>query len=103
VLIAFRKGERFASIVVSVNWLGVPLSYINGLLLALVFFLPGLVGIVSTLLLVFMLAQVFAVARVLRMICHGHGLLIGVLTLALLVPSVMLSEYLQRFLGVYPI
>jgi hypothetical protein len=37
------------------------------------------------------------------MICHGHGLLIGVLTLALLVPSVMLSEYLQRFLGVYPI
>jgi hypothetical protein len=103
VLIAFRKGERFASIVVSVNWLGVPLSYINGLLLALVFFLPGLVGIVSMLLLVFMLAQVFAVARVLRMICHGHGLLIGVLMLVLLVPSVMLSEYLQRFLGVYPI
>ena len=103
VLIAFRKGERFAPIVVSVNWLGVPLSYINGLLLALVFFLPGLAGIVSMLLLVFMLAQVFAVARVLRMICHGHGVLIGVLTLVLLVPSVMLSEYLQRFLGVYPI
>ena len=34
-------GERFAPVVVSVNWLGVPLSYINGLLLALVFFLPG--------------------------------------------------------------
>jgi hypothetical protein len=35
-------------------------SYINGLLLALVFFVPGAIGIVSMLLLAFMLAQVFA-------------------------------------------
>ncbi len=61
-----RMGERFAPVVVSVNWLGVPLAYINGLLLALVFFLPGSVGIVSMLLLIFMLAQVFVLARILQ-------------------------------------
>ncbi|CDM56190.1 MULTISPECIES: hypothetical protein [Rhizobium] len=102
-LLAFKKGERFAPVIVSVNWLGVPLSYINGLLLALVFFLPQLVGVVSLLLLAFMLAQVFAIARILRMIFYGQGLMIGALTLLLLVPSLMLSEYLQRFLGIYPV
>ncbi|MDP9807524.1 hypothetical protein J2W42_000355 [Rhizobium tibeticum] len=102
-LLAFKKGERFAPVIVSVNWLGVPLSYINGLLLALVFFLPQLVGVVSLLLLAFMLAQVFAIARILRMIFYGQGLMIGALTLVLLVPSLMLSEYLQRFLGIYPV
>lgn len=101
-LLAFRMGERFAPLVVSVNWLGVPLSYINGLLLALVFFLPGTVGLVSLLLLVCMLAQVFVLARILRMICYGHALMVGALTLVLLVPPMILSEYLQHFLGIYP-
>lgn len=39
-MLAFRMGERFAPVVVSVNWLWVPLSYIDGLLLALVFSCP---------------------------------------------------------------
>jgi hypothetical protein len=102
-LLAFHKGERFSALIVSVNWLGVPLAYINGLLLALVFFLPGLVGLVSLLLLAFMLLQVFSIARILRMILHGNGLIVGALTLVLLVPSLLLSEYLQRFLGIYPV
>ncbi|KQV84123.1 hypothetical protein [Rhizobium sp. Root1220] len=102
-LLAFKKGERFAPIIVSVNWLGVPLSYINGLLLALVFFVPGAVGVVSILLLAFMFAQVFAIARILRMIFFGNGLMVGALTLVLLVPPLLLSEYLQRFLGIYPV
>lgn len=102
-LLIFRMGDRFAPIVVSVNWLGVPLSYINGLLLAIVFFIPGAVGIVSILLLFFMMAQVFMLARILRMIFFGHGLMVGALTLALLVPTMMLAEYLQRFLGIYPV
>jgi hypothetical protein len=102
-LLAFKKGERFVSVIVAVNWLGVPLSYINGLLLALVFFVPGAIGIVSMLLLAFMLAQVFAIARILRMIFNGNGLLIGAMTLVLFVPALMMSEYLQRFLGIYPV
>jgi hypothetical protein len=102
-LLAMKKGERFSAVVVSVNWLGVPLSYINGLLLALVFFLPGTIGIVSLLLLAFMLAQVFAIARILRMIFNSNGLLIGAMTLVLFVPALMLSEFMQRFLGIYPV
>ncbi|WP_047507113.1 hypothetical protein [Rhizobium sp.] len=102
-LLAMKKGERFSAVVVSVNWLGVPLSYINGLLLALVFFVPGTIGIVSLLLLAFMLAQVFAIARILRMIFNGNGLLIGAMTLVLFVPALMLSEFMQRFLGIYPV
>ncbi len=61
-LFAFRMGDRFAAVVVSINWLGVPLSYINGLLLALVFFIPGAISVVSILLLVFMMAQIFMLA-----------------------------------------
>jgi hypothetical protein len=101
-LLAFHMGDRFAAVVVSVNWLGVPLSYINGLLLALAFFIPGTVGLVSLLLLFFMMVQVFMLVRILRMIFHGHGLMVGALTLALLVPTLMLGEYLQRFLGIFP-
>ena len=32
----------------------------------------------------------------------NHALLVGALTLVLLVPSMLLSEYLQNFLGIYP-
>ncbi len=102
-LLAFKKGDRFSSVIVSINWLGVPLSYINGLLLALVFFVPGAIGLVSMLLLAFMLAQVFALARILRMIFSGNGPLIGAMTLVLFVPVLMLTEFLQRFLGIYPV
>lgn len=50
-----------------------------------------------------MLARVFVLARILRMICQGHALMVGALTLVLLVPSMILSEYLQHFLGIFPI
>ena len=63
VLLASRMGERFAPVVFCVNWLNVPLAYINGLLLSLVFFLPGSIAIVRLLLLVFVLAQIFANMR----------------------------------------
>lgn len=101
-LFALRMGERFAPVVVSVNWLSVPLAYINGLLLALVFFTPGSIDIVRLLLLVLALAQIFALARVLRMICHGQVLTVGGLTLALMVPPMIVSEYLFNFLGLSP-
>jgi len=36
------------------------------------------------------------------MICGTHPLFIGTLTLVLLIPSMLLTDFLQRFLGVYP-
>jgi hypothetical protein len=101
-LLALRMGERFAPVVVGFNWLNVPLAYINGLLLALVFFLPDTIDIVRLLLLVLVLAQIFVLARVLRMICHGQFLMVSALTLALMVPSIVVSDYLFSFLGISP-
>lgn len=102
-LLAFRIGERFAPIVVAVNWLGVPLAYINALLIALVAFAPGATALVSILWLTVMMALIFALARILRMICGTQPLMIGAITLVLIVPSMLLSDLLQRFLGLSPL
>jgi len=85
-----------------VNWLGVPTSYLNALLIALIAFIPGSSGLVALLWLVLMMAIIFSLARMLRMICGTHPLFIGTLTLVLLIPTMLLTDFLQRFLGVYP-
>ncbi len=101
-LLIFRFGDKFAPIVVTVNWLGVPTSYLNALLIALIAFVPGSNGLVALLWLVLMMAIIFSMARILRMICGAHPLFIGALTLVLMIPSMLLTDFLQRFLGIYP-
>lgn len=101
-LLVFRFGDKFAPIVVTVNWLFVPANYLNALLLALIVFVPGSKGLAALLSLVLTMAIIFALARILRMICGTHPLFIGTLTLVLLIPSMLLTGFLQRFLGVYP-
>jgi hypothetical protein len=101
-LLFFRFGEKFTPIVVVVNWLGVPTSYLNALLIALIAFVPGSSGLAALLWLVLMGAIIFSLARMLRMICGTHPLFIGALTLVLLIPTMLLTDFLQRFLGVYP-
>ncbi|ENN86365.1 hypothetical protein RHSP_20008 [Rhizobium freirei PRF 81] len=101
-LLIFRFGDKFAPIVVTVNWLWVPTSYLNALLIALIAFVPGSSGLVALLWLVLMMAVIFSLARILRMICGAHPLFIGALTLVLMIPSMLLTDFLQRFLGVYP-
>jgi hypothetical protein len=101
-LMAFRFGDRFAPVVIIVNWLGVPTSYLNALLIALIAFVPGSSGLAAMLWLVLMVAIIFSLARMLRMIFGAHPLFIGTLTLALLIPTMLLTDFLQRFLGIYP-
>lgn len=101
-LLIFRFGDKFTPIVVVVNWLGVPTSYLNALLIALIAFVPGSSGLVALLWLALMMAIIFSLARMLRMICGTHPLFIGTLTLVLLIPTMLLTDFLQRFLGVYP-
>jgi hypothetical protein len=101
-LLIFRFGEKFAPVVVTTNWLGLPLSYINGLLIALIAFMPGSNGLVALVWFALMLAVVFALARILRMICGAHPVFVGALTLVLMVPSMVLTDFLQHFLGIYP-
>jgi hypothetical protein len=101
-LLIFKTGEKFAPIVVTVNWLGLPLSYLNALLIAFVAFVPGSEGLTAILWYALMLALIFVLARILRMICGAYPLFVGGLTLVLLVPSMLLTDFLQRFLGIYP-
>jgi hypothetical protein len=101
-LLIFKIGDKFAPIVVAVNWLGIPLAYLNALLIALIAFVPGSAGLTAILWFALMLALIFALARILRMICGAHPLFVAALTLVLLVPSMVLSDFLQRFLDIYP-
>ncbi|QND49405.1 hypothetical protein HB780_28260 [Rhizobium lusitanum] len=101
-LMIFRFGDKFAPVVVVVNWLGLPISYLNALLIALLAFIPGSSGLVSFLLLALIMVIVFSLARMLRMICGTHPLFNGTLTLVLLIPNMLLTDFLQRFLDIYP-
>ncbi|KAA1185764.1 hypothetical protein FP026_01760 [Rhizobium tropici] len=101
-LLVFRFGDKFTPIVVTVNWLFVPANYLNALLVAMIVFVPGSKGLAALLSLALTMATIFALARILRMICGTHPLFVGTLTLMLLIPNLLLTDFLQRFLGVYP-
>ncbi|MDR6898746.1 hypothetical protein [Rhizobium miluonense] len=101
-LLVFRFGDKFTPIVVTVNWLFVPANYLNALLVAMIVFVPASKGLAALLSLALTMATIFALARILRMICGTHPLFIGTLTLVLLIPTMLLTDFLQRFLGVYP-
>ena len=101
-LLVFRFGDKFTPIVVTVNWLFVPANYLNALLVAMIVFVPGSKALAALLSLALTMATIFALARILRMICGTHPLFVGTLTLMLLIPNLLLTDFLQRFLGVYP-
>ena len=101
-LLIFKIGDRFAPIVVTINWLGVPFAYLNALLIALLVYIPDASAISTMLWYASMSVSIFALARILRMICGANPLFVAALTLTLLIPPMLLSEFLQRFLGVYP-
>lgn len=95
--------RKFPAVVVSVNWLSVPFAYLYGLL-SLRFLLPS--GFDTALALVhfaLLIVMVISVSRVMRMICGPQPLMITTLVLVLIVPSMLLTEALQRFLGIYPL
>ncbi|CDZ41847.1 Hypothetical protein, partial CDS, partial [Neorhizobium galegae bv. officinalis] len=50
-----------------------------------------------------LIVMIVAVSRVMRMICGPQPLMITTLVLVLIVPSMLLTEALQRFLGIYPL
>ncbi|OHV83732.1 hypothetical protein [Rhizobium sp. LCM 4573] len=94
--------RRFPAIVVTVNWLSVPFSYAYGLLSLCVMLLPGLRGGLAVIWLALMLALIVSISRILRMICGPQPLMVAALATALIVPAMLISDILERFLGVYP-
>ncbi|MBO3758830.1 hypothetical protein [Ciceribacter sp. L1K22] len=99
---AIGIGSRYSAIVTAVNWLTLPFSYAYAFLILLLMIAPMLSGLVALLWLFLLLALIGVYMRVLQMICDGHLLTAAATTLLLLVPSILLSDIVERFLGVYP-
>ncbi|MGE7370727.1 hypothetical protein ACQKKX_16935 [Neorhizobium sp. NPDC001467] len=94
--------SRFAAIVAASNWLAVPITYGYGFLILVAFFVPGSEGLVVLLWFFLLLALVFSLSRVLRMILGPQPLTVAAMAMTLIIPSLLLSDALQTFLGVVP-
>ncbi|NTC81960.1 hypothetical protein NIBR502774_06075 [Rhizobium sp. NIBRBAC000502774] len=101
-LFAFGAREKFAPLVTTMNWLSLPFSYAYAVLILIAFFLPPLQGLIAILWLALLLSLVFAFSRIVRFFIRDQSLLVSAIVMTLLVPGMLLSEALQRFLGVYP-
>lgn len=95
-------GRKYYAIVVTVNWLSVPFAYAYGVLSLLLMLAPALTGLLSLIWLFLMMALVFSVSRIFRIICGPHPLMVATLTMVLIIPTMLLSDSLERFLGIYP-
>jgi len=94
--------SRFPAIVTISNWLSVPFSYGYAILILITFLLPGSEGFVALLWLALLLGLVFSLSRILRMIIGPQPLIVATTSMTLIIPSLLLSDALQTFLGVAP-
>ncbi len=95
-------GEKFASLVVAINWLALPASYAYGLLVLIMMLVPSLSGLVALLWFLLMVTLIAILFRIVRMIIGDHLLTVSTIIMVVLVPSMILAEVLERYLGVYP-
>jgi hypothetical protein len=94
--------EKFSALVVVTNWLALPASYAYGLLVLIMMLLPGLSGLVALLWFLLMVTLIIILFRIVRMIIGDHLLTVSTIIMVVLVPSMILAEVLERYLGVYP-
>ena len=100
--LALDIGGKFPAIVVATNWLALPVSYAYGLLILMMMLLPSIPGLVALAWFLLMVLLIAALFRILWTICGDHLLMVSTLTMVLLIPAMLISEGLERFLGVYP-
>ena len=96
-------GSKFQSIIVVSNWLAVPVSYGYGLILLMMMLVPSLTAVAVLLSYGLALTLIITLFRVLRMLLGDHRLTIATVTMVLIVPAMILSEMLERYLDVYPV
>lgn len=101
-LMAFGARQKFSALVVVANWLSVPFSYGYAFLILIALLMPALQGLVAILWFSLLLMLVFSFSRIVKFFIREQPLLVAALVMTLLVPGMILSEILQRFLGVYP-
>ncbi|MBW0366018.1 hypothetical protein [Ensifer adhaerens] len=89
-------------IVVTTNWLSVPLSYAMAVPAAIRVVIPGSQGLTSFIWLTLLVISVAVLFRLLRMVTGNQTLLASALTALFLLPSMMIGDLLQRFFGLIP-
>jgi len=93
----------FNAIVVTTNWLALPVAYANALLIALAVVAPGLGQVIILLWLLLLIGLAVSVFRLMAAIVGPQPLLVATLTMIMLVPTTLLSEFLENFLNVNPL
>lgn len=94
--------EKFSAIITCANWLSVPFTTAYGVLILIAYFIPALQGVVALLFFVLLLALVISFSRITRFFIRNQGLLVFTVVATLLVSPMLISEALQKFLGIYP-
>jgi hypothetical protein len=98
--LAMRVPESFARIVVTSNWLTVPFSISAAALSLLSLALPSAESLWTLLWLTQLSIGFIALYRIMRMVMGGQTLLAATTTILLIVPSLILGDMLQTYLGV---
>ncbi|MGO4619135.1 hypothetical protein AB4Z34_05845 [Ensifer sp. 2YAB10] len=89
-------------IIVTTNWLSVPLSYAMAVPAAIRLTIPGSQGLTSLIWLTLLVVSIAVLFRLLRMLTGNETLLASALTALFLLPSMMIGDLLQRFFGLIP-
>lgn len=95
-------GQHLAAIIVSTNWLSVPVFYAMAIPAALRLVIPGAGGLAGLLSLLALVAGITAIFRVVRSVTANQTLLATALTGLFILPSLMIGETLQSWLGLLP-
>lgn len=95
--------DHLAVIIIATNWLWVPVFYVMAVPAAIRLILPGSEGLTSLLSLILLMAAFTAVFRLMKTITSNQTLLAVALSALLILPSLMLGEGLQRYLGLMPV
>jgi hypothetical protein len=97
-----KTERKFSAIVVTTNWLSVPVSYAYALLTLLLFLVPPAAGMIAMLQLILLIATIFAISRIIRQICGPQPLVVTAMLMVLLIPGLIISDLLRSYLDVAP-
>lgn len=89
-------------IIVTTNWLSVPLSYAMAVPAAILLLTRGSPQVTAFLWLIVLFASIALLFRLLRTITGNENLLAAALTGLFLLPSMMVGQYLQHLFGLIP-
>ncbi|MDW9566051.1 hypothetical protein GOC54_06320 [Sinorhizobium meliloti] len=89
-------------VIVTTNWLQVPLTYAMAVPAALLLVIPGSAGMAALLWLLLLVASSALLFRLLRTVTAKQNLLAAALAAIFLLSPLMIMQFLQRLLGLMP-